>query len=293
MNGRSLLTRSLEAINSSGVASAVVVVAPEEFLVRTREEISAITENRESGMSITAVAGGFDRTSSVQIALKYVGDVEFVLVHDAARCLTPPEVFRRVLTAVRSGAEAVVPVLPMTDTVRPAVPKDSSRTPGDWREIDESETAGGEGAGPSAAAAGETEVLRGACDRTLLRRVQTPQGFRADVLRRAHEQHRSKATAASDADPTGGSATSGDSPTPGSGAPTDDAGLVERLGCDVVAVAGDEEAVKITYPLDLLLGEQLARLRDENPDARPGGTGPGVAPGAVAPGVGHTAGQRR
>src|SRR5699024_3143210 len=57
VNGRSLLTRSLEAIDSSGVASAVVVVAPEEFLVRAREEISAITENGESGMSITAVAG--------------------------------------------------------------------------------------------------------------------------------------------------------------------------------------------------------------------------------------------
>lgn len=270
MNGRSLLTRSLEAIDSSGVASAVVVVAPEEFLVRAREEISAITENGESGISITAVAGGSDRTSSVQIALKYVGDVEFVLVHDAARCLTPPEVFRRVLTAVRSGAEAVVPVLPMTDTVRPAVPKESAQTPGGGRGVDEIETAGGGGAGPSAAAAGETEILRGACDRTQLRRVQTPQGFRADTLRRAHEQHRSKTTAA-----------------------TDDAGLVERLGCDVVAVAGDEEAFKITYPLDLLLGEQLARLRDESPDVGPGGTGPGVGPGAVAPDVGHTVGPRR
>lgn len=279
MNGRSLLTRSLEAISSSGVASAVVVVAPEEFLVRTREEISAITDNGESGMSITAVAGGIDRISSVQIALKYVGDVEFVLVHDAARCLTPPEVFRRVLAAVRSGAEAVVPVLPMTDTVRPAVPKESAETPGDGREIDEIETAGSEGTGPFAAAAGETEILRGACDRTRLRRVQTPQGFRADVLRRAHEQHRSTAAAATGA---------------GTDAvPTDDAGLVEHLGCDVVGVAGDEEAVKITYPLDLLLGEQLARLRDENPDARPAGTGPGVGFGAVAPDVGNTAGQRR
>src|SRR5699024_12664270 len=101
------------------------------------------------------------------------------------------------------------------------------------------------------------EILRGACDRTRLRHVQTPQGFRADVLRRAHEQHGSTAAAATGA---------------GTDAvPTDDAGLVERLGCDVVAVAGDEEAVKITYPLDMLLGEQLARVRDENTDARPAG----------------------
>ena len=60
-----------------------------------------------------------------------------------------------------------------------------------------------------------------------------------------------------------------------------------------MAVAGDEEAFKITYPLDLLLGEQLARLRDESPDVGPGGTGPGVGPGAVAPDVGHTVGPRR
>ena len=120
----------------------------------------------------------------------------------------------------------------MTDTVRPAVAKESAQTPGSGRGVDEIETAGGEGAGPSGAAAGETEILRGACDRTQLRRVQTPQGFRADTLRRAHEQHRSKTTAATGAsgDPTGGPASSDGA------APTDDAGLVERLGCDVVEI---------------------------------------------------------
>lgn len=248
-----------------------MVVAPEEFLVRAREEISAVAENAEKGMSITAVAGGDSRSSSVQIALKHVGDVEYVLVHDAARCLTPPEVFGRVLTAVRSGAEAVVPVLPMIDTVRRAEPREAAETPRVGRETHESESDGIE----SAAAAGNTEFLRGALDRTRLRRVQTPQGFRTDVLRRAHEQHRSKADA-----PTHGSTDSSCG-----AAPTDDAGLVERLGCDVVAVAGDEEALKITYPLDLLLGEQLARLRDERPAAEPVTTGPDVESGTVAPGV--------
>src|SRR5699024_5228255 len=106
--------------------------------------------------------------------------------------------------------------------------------------------------------------------RTQLRRVQTPQGFRADTLRSAHEQHRPKTTAA-----------------------TDDAGLIERLGCYIVAAAGDEDAFKITYPLDLLLREQPARLSDESPDVGPGGTGHGVGPGALAPDVGHTVGPRR
>ncbi|UVI35503.1 IspD/TarI family cytidylyltransferase [Brevibacterium spongiae] len=214
VHGRSILTRSLETIISSGVASTIVVAAPEDFLFRAREEIDAVTKKWECEISITAVAGGSDRAESVQIALKHIGDAEYVLIHDAARCLTPPEVFVRVVAAVRSGAEAVVPVLPMIDTVRRAV------------------------ADPAVGA--EPEVLRGDLDRSLLRRVQTPQGFRAATLVRAHAQHRV------DGEPA-----------------TDDAGLVERLGTDVVAVDGHEEALKITYPFDLILGEQLARMHDE------------------------------
>ncbi len=84
--------------------------------------------------------------------------------------------------------------------------------------------------------------------------MQTPQGFRAEVLLRAYERFAN--------DGAGKAA---------SAAPTDDAGLVERLGVDVLAVEGDEEALKITYPLDLILAEQLARMRD----------------GAVVPGTGE------
>ena len=70
-------------------------------------------------------------------------------------------------------------------------------------------------------------------DRTALRAVQTPQGFRRDVLEAAHR-------AAVDAH-------------------TDDAGLVERLGVRVFAVPGADEALKITRPGDLALAETLLR----------------------------------
>ncbi|MCF2574116.1 2-C-methyl-D-erythritol 4-phosphate cytidylyltransferase [Brevibacterium sp. UCMA 11754] len=145
LNGKSLLARSLETIISSGVASTIVVAAPEEFLMRVRNEIDSISqsgakdsESSISGMRITSVAGGEDRIESVQIALKYAGDADIVLVHDAARALTPSEVFRSVADAVRAGAEAVVPVLPMTDTVRrvesrPAVSSDHRPTMNDHR----------------------------------------------------------------------------------------------------------------------------------------------------------------
>ena len=272
MNGQTLLARSLETIISSGVATTIVVAAPEDFLLRAREEIAEVSAGRKCEISITAVAGGNDRISTVQRALKLSGDAEYVLVHDAARCLTPPDVFTRVVAELRSGAQAVIPVLPMIDTVRRAVSVSALRADANTGAVadrtsngivwsihggsdaditadrpNNSDPARAEGAGPC-------ETVRGDLDRSELRRVQTPQGFRAEVLLRAYERF------ANDGAETAASA-----------APTDDAGLVERLGVDVLAVEGDEEALKITYPLDLILAEQLARMRD----------------GAVAPGTGE------
>lgn len=248
MNGRTLLARSLETIISSGAASTIVVAAPEEFLLRARKEIAEVTARMKCAISITAVAGGNDRISSVQTALKLSGDSEYVLVHDAARCLTPPDVFTRVVDALHSCAEAVIPVLPMIDTVRraisdPAMGVEPNVDPAGAEVVDGADGAEGFDGFESA---GSWATVRGDLDRAELRRVQTPQGFRTEVLLRAYEQFASGGTGQA-----------------GSALPTDDAGLVERLGVDVLAVEGDEEALKITYPLDLILAEQLARKRDE------------------------------
>ena len=315
MNGRTLLARSLETIISSGVASAIVVAAPEDFLLQAQEEIAEAVTRMKCEISITAVAGGNDRNSSVQTALKLKRDAEYVLVHDAARCLTPPDVFTRVVAALHSGAEAVVPVLPMVDTVRRVVPHaavgaDSSAGAGTGTEgasdgivgsiHDDSgaETTADRPNNPDlavAVGAGGRAVVRGDLDRAVLRRVQTPQGFRAEVLRRAHDVFAAGgSTSAHGVGPTGGAGsadraglTDGAGSTTGadrqgSALPTDDAGLVECLGVDVVAVDGDEEALKITYPLDLVLAEQLARMRDDAVAPGPGAPGPG-APGPGAP----------
>ena len=254
MNGRTLLARSLETIISSGAASTIVVAAPEEFLLRARKEIAEVTARMKCAISITAVAGGNDRISSVQTALKLSGDSEYVLVHDAARCLTPPDVFTRVVDALHSGAEAVIPVLPMIDTVRRAISDPGVRV---GSNADSAGVEGAEGA-ELAEAAGSFEKVRGDLDRAGLRRVQTPQGFRTEALLRAYEQFASGGTGSTDVVDSGDGTSQADSAVP-----TDDAGLVERLGVDVLAVDGDEEALKITYPLDLTLAEQLARKRDE------------------------------
>ena len=257
MNGRTLLARSLETIISSGAASTIVVAAPEEFLLRARKEIAEVTARMKCAISITAVAGGNDRISSVQTALKLSGDSEYVLVHDAARCLTPPDVFTRVVAALHSGAEAVIPVLPMIDTVRraisdPAMGVEPNVDPAGAEVVDGAEGFDG------FESAGSWATVRGDLDRAELRRVQTPQGFRTEALLRAYEQFASGGTGSTDVVDSGDGTSQADSAVP-----TDDAGLVERLGVHVLAVDGDEEALKITYPLDLILAEQLARKRDE------------------------------
>jgi 2-C-methyl-D-erythritol 4-phosphate cytidylyltransferase len=111
------------------------------------------------GNRATVVAGGADRTESVSLALSVLSllpaPTEFVLVHDAARALTPPGLIVRVVDALRSGHGAVVPALPLSDTIK---------------------------------AVDANGVVLGTPERAGLRAVQTPQGFAIDVLLRAYER---------------------------------------------------------------------------------------------------------
>ena len=107
------------------------------------------------GSDAKVVAGGADRTESVRLALEVAGSPDFVLVHDAARPLTPPSLIARVVEALRAGHTAVVPALPLTDTVK---------------------------------AVDAEGVVMGTPERAGLRAVQTPQGFATAVLLRAYER---------------------------------------------------------------------------------------------------------
>lgn len=142
--GRSLLRRAVDGLLAAGVDTVVVAVAADQVAAA----------QGELPPDVRVVVGGADRTASVTAALDATdpaGD-DVILVHDAARAFTPVEVILRVIDKVRSGAGAVVPVLPMADTVRAL-------------------TSHGHSAG--------------VVDRDTLRRVQTPQGFAAPVLLRA------------------------------------------------------------------------------------------------------------
>src|SRR5262245_24086302 len=141
--------------------------------------------------TVLVVPGGANRQASVASALAAAPpEYEIVLVHDAARALAPAELIERVAGTVRAGHPAVIPVLPVVDTIR---------------HVD---------------LAGE---IIGTLDRSALRVVQTPQGFRRDVLVAAHEAAVDELT--------------------------DDAGLAEKIGVPVTTVVGDEAAFKITRPL--------------------------------------------
>lgn len=198
LGGEPLLVRAVRGGLASGVVDAVVVAAPAELL----DEVGALLA--AEAPRLTVVAGGAERRDSVAAALRSTPpDVDTVLVHDAARCLTPPEVFTAVATELAAGAAAVVPVVPLADTVKLVDGDHVVETP----------------------------------DRSALRAVQTPQGFRREVLERAH------ATV--------------------TGEVTDDASMVELLGVPVRVVPGHPEAFKITRQVDLLLAEAVLRRQAE------------------------------
>ena len=193
--GEPLLVHAVRRVAAAASVRLIVIAAPPGEVEAVRELLAPVAP-------VTVVAGGAERQQSVAAALAAVpAEVAIVLVHDAARALTPAALVEQVAAAVRGGLPAVIPVLPVVDTVKEV---------------------------------GPGEVVLGTVDRSALRSVQTPQGFRHDVLAAAHN---------AGLDPH-----------------TDDAGMVEKAGVPVTCVPGSELAMKITRPLDLILAEALLHL---------------------------------
>ena len=191
--GRPLLWHCVQGLLAAGCVDLVVVAVGAQY----RDQ--AATALADAGRRVRIVTGGAQRSDSVRQALDSVPDAEVVLVHDAARCLTPVGVIQAVVQAVVAGKRAVVPALTVVDTIKQVDPQGR---------------------------------VVSTVDRTALRVVQTPQGFAADLLRRAHQRP--------------------------SGPVTDDAGLVEQLGETVTIVPGHPHAFKITTPFDLVVAETVA-----------------------------------
>jgi 2-C-methyl-D-erythritol 4-phosphate cytidylyltransferase len=149
LQGRPLLWHCVQGLLVSGCVDVVVVAVGAQY------HDQACAAVAEAGDRVRVVTGGARRQDSVRAALNSVPDAEVVLVHDAARCLTPASVIEAVAHAVLAGQQAVVPVLTVVDTIK---------------QVD------------------SDGCVVGTLDRGALRVVQTPQGFTGDLLRMAHQE---------------------------------------------------------------------------------------------------------
>ena len=146
LNGRTLIEHAL--LNLGPIASQIIVAAPAGYEEKFREIL---------GDAVTVVTGGSTRTKSVKIALESIdSEIEFVLVHDAARPLASGELGERVIAALAAGDVAVIPALNVADTIK---------------EVD------------------AANYVVSTPNRERLRAVQTPQGFARETLVKAHMQN--------------------------------------------------------------------------------------------------------
>ena len=146
LNGRTLIEHAL--LNLGPIASQIIVAAPAGYEEKFREIL---------GDAVTVVTGGSTRTKSVKIALESIdSEIEFVLVHDAARPLASGELGKRVIAALAAGDVAVIPALNVADTIK---------------EVD------------------AANYVVSTPNRERLRAVQTPQGFARETLVKAHMQN--------------------------------------------------------------------------------------------------------
>lgn len=156
LRGRPLVVRSVQAMITSGVVDEVIVLISAEMEDYARSLLQA--EGLFSAeIPVRLVHGGGERVDSVYQGLKAISaDDAVVLIHDAARALTPPGMIARVARAVLSGQRAVIPVLPVADTIK-VVDADN--------------------------------IVVGTPARSELRAVQTPQGYDLAALRSANEKY--------------------------------------------------------------------------------------------------------
>jgi 2-C-methyl-D-erythritol 4-phosphate cytidylyltransferase len=237
-DGRSLLQHCLDSVARAGDAAAldlarIVVVVPADTAAAEPLERVCRDFGARTGLTVDTVPGGAERADSVRAGLAAVraGSVadstagpfgrHAVLVHDAARPFVPPSVFRAVTAALEAGAAAVVPGLPVVDTIKTV---SAPGAPGQGAEADAEEGSGLDH---------EPEWVTGTPSRSTLRAVQTPQGFDLTALEAAH-----RAAA-------------------GGPALTDDAMVMEAAGHRVAVVPGDPRGFKVTTPLDLVLARAL------------------------------------
>ena len=199
MDGKPLLVHTLERLLSAGKVEIVAVVVPLSALAQARTLLQHLAPDT---VELSVVAGGETRQASVAAGLAALPEsVELVVVHDAVRPLFEPVWIGATIDLCRDFDGALV-AIPATDTLK--------------------EVQAG-GSSPK----GSSGVVRRTIPRSGIWQAQTPQTFRAGILRQA-------VTLAEKQGTTG----------------TDEASLVEALGGTVAVVEGSPLNIKVTTPAD-------------------------------------------
>lgn len=197
IGGRSVLWHSLEVVDRSPLVSGAVVVTHETKVADISESIA----DGDFSMLIRVVSGGVRRQDSVRNGIEELDRAqiasEFIVVHDAARPFVTEDMLERGLAAARHVG-AAIPVVPLKDTIKRV----------------------------------EHGIVVDTPDREAMFSVQTPQVFRAEILRAAHQ------TVEADV--------------------TDDASMVEVAGGLVATFEGAYENIKITTPSDVAVARAIA-----------------------------------
>jgi len=205
LDGIPVLARTLEALQRAELVDEIVVATREADLMTIAElcHTYGITKCKK------VIRGGESRAHSVMLAaMEADKSMDLLAVQDGARPLVSPTLIDSVIRqAQRCGAAA--PAVPVKDTVK---------------------------------VAGENGAVLQTLDRSVLRAVQTPQVFTADILKAALQSVLEQGIDV-----------------------TDDCGAVERLGKTVYLIDGDESNLKITTPGDIILAEAILRAREVNP----------------------------
>lgn len=225
LKGKTIVERAVETLLKIPAITMIVVTAPAET-----EHYQEFANLFQRVAQVKVVPGGKTRQASVYQGLQAIEtllekksgkhqkageptnqDSVKVLIHDAARCLTPRKVICKILEKLEDGEHAVIPVVPVVDTLI-------------HYETNENENA----------------YVTDYASRETLKAVQTPQAFDYPLILQAHELAARNNGAEF----------------------TDDASLMRLLGKKVALVAGSEESLKITTPLDLKIAEMILGKRE-------------------------------
>lgn len=225
LGGRPVLQRTVELFTQLPEVSVIIVAGPADD--GAMAQFKARYADKLGLLGVRLCVGGRDhRYETVRNALALVPEkCTHIAVHDAARPCASPDLLARILDAARRH-DAVIPAVDVSDTLKKVSDKPVAQEQKDPLAAI---------LGASAPAGRPMRRVERTVDRAGLVAVQTPQVFRADLLRRAYAQ--------------------------GDLSSTDDGQLVERLGEPVLVVEGDSRNLKITRPADLHLARAILGVR--------------------------------